>query len=55
MIYMGLHQNDKAVELLEKAYEERFEQLIGLKSAPYFDPIRTDPRFAELLKKIGFE
>jgi tetratricopeptide (TPR) repeat protein len=54
-IYVGLEENDKTFEYLEKAYEERYELLIGLKVNPSFDPIREDPRFSELLKKIGLE
>ena len=52
---MGLEDNDKAFEWLEKAYEERDEFLIYSKKDPTLDPIRTDPRFSELMKKIGFE
>ncbi len=54
-VYVGLEENDRAFEYLEKAYEERYELLIGLKVYPSFDPIREDPRFSELLKKIGLE
>jgi len=54
-VYAGLNENNRAFECLEKAYEERFELLIELKTSLYFDPIRIDPRFPELLKKISFE
>ena len=55
LLYVGLEDNDKAFEWLEKAYEERDEFLIYSKKDPTLDPIRTDPRFSELMKKIGFE
>jgi serine/threonine protein kinase/Flp pilus assembly protein TadD len=54
-VYAGLNENDRAFEWLEKAFEERFELFISLKTSPLWDPIRTDPRFEELLKKNGFE
>ena len=38
-----------------RAYKERDELLIAIKTNPYLDPIRTDERFSELLKKIGLE
>jgi len=54
-VYASLGENDKAFERLEKAYEERNEGLVYMKINPSFNPIRTDPRFSELLKKIGLE
>ena len=54
-IYVGLNENDKAFEWLEIAYEERYEMLVWIKVSPLLDPIRTDPRFSELLEKIGLE
>ena len=55
VVYSGLNESDRAFEWLEKAYEERFELLSGLKTVPTWASIRSDPRFAEFLKKIGFE
>jgi tetratricopeptide (TPR) repeat protein len=54
-VYVGLKENDRAFDWLERAYEERYELLISIKIMPNFDPIRTDERFSELLKKIGLE
>ncbi|MCA1642365.1 MAG: tetratricopeptide repeat protein [Acidobacteria bacterium] len=45
---------DKAFALLEKAYEVRNEGLTLLKVNPQFDNLRSDPRFAELLRRVGF-
>ena len=53
MIYAGLNEKDTALEWLEKAYEEHFEVLIFIHIAPPFFPLRDDPRFAELLDKVG--
>jgi DNA-binding winged helix-turn-helix (wHTH) protein/TolB-like protein/Flp pilus assembly protein TadD len=48
-----LGEADEAFEWLEKAYSERDGTLILLSAAPFFDPIRADPRFAELARRIG--
>jgi tetratricopeptide (TPR) repeat protein len=52
-IYSGLNEKDSALEWLEKAYEEHFEVLIFIHIAPPFFPLRDDPRFTELLEKVG--
>ena len=49
-IYLG--NKDKAFELLEKCVEEKDPFMINLKVEPKFDPIRTDPRYANLLKEV---
>lgn len=53
-IHSGLNQEDQALECLEKAYEIGATDLIWLKVRPVFKGIRSDPRFGELCKKIGF-
>jgi len=40
---------------LEKAYEARSNWLTNLKMDRIFDPLRSDPRFIELLKKVGLD
>lgn len=54
MIYLGLDDLDKTFEWLEKAYEERSGFLPFLKVEPMFDSARSDSRFVDLLKNIGF-
>jgi adenylate cyclase len=53
MVYTGLGDKDKAFAQLEKAYEEHSFSLSNLKVEPRFDPLRSDPRFADLLRRIG--
>jgi len=54
-VYAGLGEKDKAFEWLNKAYEERAGQMIFLKIDPWIKNLRSDPRYKELLKKVGFE
>ncbi|HEY0546399.1 MAG TPA: protein kinase [Pyrinomonadaceae bacterium] len=49
----GLGELEEALAWLEKAYQERDEWLLHLKVDPKFDPLRDDPRFAEMLKRIN--
>ena len=51
LIYVGLGDNDQAMYWLEKAYESRFEAV--MLARPQFDPLRRDPRFSNLLGRIG--
>ena len=52
--YGVLGENDKAFEWLEKAYEERQSfPLLWIKTDYEWDPLRSDPRFTALLKKMG--
>src|SRR5262249_34463689 len=51
LIYVGLGDNDQAMIWLNKAYQARFNPSILLR--PAFDPLRFDPRFQDLLHRIG--
>jgi TolB-like protein/Tfp pilus assembly protein PilF len=51
--YLGLGENDQAFVWLEQAYKEQSNILQFLKVHPYFDPIRGDPRFADLVRRTG--
>jgi serine/threonine-protein kinase len=55
LLYISLNDNDHAFHWLEKAYEQRDYWLTLAKVEPRFDPVRSDPRFIELLKKIGLD
>jgi hypothetical protein len=51
--YSGLDEKDQAFAWLEKAYQERAERLVFLKVEPMYDSLRSDPRFVNLLPRIG--
>ena len=51
--YVKLGQNDEAIRLLEKAYEERDFRMIMLPVSYEFDPLRSDPRFRDLVRRVG--
>src|SRR5712692_11871011 len=53
LVYAGLEDKDQAFTWLEKAYEERFNRLAYLKVEALWDPLRSDPRFADLLRRVG--
>jgi eukaryotic-like serine/threonine-protein kinase len=52
-VYVGLGQPDEAFAWLEKAYQERSFWLAFLRVEPQWDPIRQDPRFADLVRRVG--
>jgi tetratricopeptide (TPR) repeat protein len=55
VVYMGLGEKDQALAWLEKAYEQRDGWLAGwVKVDPRFDGLRSDPKFAEVIRRIGF-
>ncbi len=49
-----LGEKDKAFAALNESYENRLFNMAAIKVNPFLDPLRDDPRFAELLKKVGF-
>jgi len=52
-LYADLGDKERAFQWLDTAYRERDFLLLGLATQFQFDPLRSDPRFAELLRKIG--
>ena len=53
VIHVGLGEKDQAFERLEKACEDRSDDLIYLKVDSTFDPLRSDQRFTDLLRRLG--
>jgi TolB-like protein/Tfp pilus assembly protein PilF len=52
-IYAGLGANDEAFRLLEKGYQQRSAGMLYLLIDPFWDNVRSDPRYADLLRRIG--
>ena len=52
-IHIGLGESDRAMEYLEKSYEEHSHWLIYLHIDPSMDPLRDQPRFQDLLQRVG--
>jgi TolB-like protein len=51
--YLGLDDREQAFYWLEQAYREKSTILQFVKTHPYFDPIRSDPRFVDLVHRVG--
>ena len=52
-IYAGLGERDKAFQWLERAYQERDAVMTHLNVTSRFDVLRSDPRFADLVRRVG--
>jgi TolB-like protein len=52
-IYAGLGEKDEAFRLLEKGYQERSAGMLYLLIDPFWDNVRSDPRYVDLLRRIG--
>jgi uncharacterized protein HemY len=50
--YMRLEQKEKALEWLEKAYEEHDSGLVSIAVEPMFDSVRSEPRFKEIVRRM---
>jgi hypothetical protein len=55
VVHAGLGQRDEALRYLERAYEERSTVLAYLMIDPRFAPLRDDPRFLALARRLGGE
>jgi pentatricopeptide repeat protein len=53
--YLGLGDNEQAFVWLERAFQEQSNILQFLKVHPYFDPLRGEPRFKDLLHRVGLD
>jgi DNA-binding winged helix-turn-helix (wHTH) protein/TolB-like protein/lipoprotein NlpI len=54
VVYTGLNDKAQAIEWLEKGYQERSGALNFINVDPRFDVLRGDPRFQDLLRRMGF-
>jgi tetratricopeptide (TPR) repeat protein len=53
--YLGLGDYEQVFVWLDRAFQEQANLLEYVKVHPFFDPLRKDPRFAELIRRIGLE
>jgi TolB-like protein/tetratricopeptide (TPR) repeat protein len=51
--YLGLDDKEQAFVWIEQARKEQSNMLQYVKTHPYFDPLRNDPRFTELVRRVG--
>lgn len=53
ILYTGLGEKDQALDQLSKALDERAGWIIYLKVEPLFDPLHSEPRFTDLVRRLG--
>jgi tetratricopeptide (TPR) repeat protein len=53
--YLGLGDNERAIVWLQRAYEEQSMIMQYIKVHPFFDPLRSDPRFGDLVRRVGLD
>jgi tetratricopeptide (TPR) repeat protein len=53
--YSGTGQKERVIELLQRAYSEHSNAIVQIKVDPMYDPVRNDPRFKDLLRRVGLE
>lgn len=54
LAYNGAGDKEKVISLLQQAYAEHSNAVVELKVDPLYDPLRSDPRFQDLLRRLGF-
>ena len=54
LIYNGLGERDEAFAWLERGYEQRDPKMVFLKVEPKWNNLRDDPRFKDLMQRVGF-
>ena len=52
LAYIGLGEKDRAIKCLQQEYENHSAGMTSLKSNPEYDPLRSDPRFVDLLRRV---
>ena len=53
-VHLGIGEYDEAIKLLEQAYMEKSWFLIFMQIEPWYDPIRKDERFADIMRRMQF-
>lgn len=54
LVHLSLGNRDQAIDWLERSYQERWPLLLTLRRSPLWDPLRSEPRFADLTTRLGF-
>ena len=54
LIHAELNENEKALRWLEEGFAERCAWMVHLNTEPRYDMLRSEPRFQELLRQMGF-
>jgi tetratricopeptide (TPR) repeat protein len=54
LVQIGLGEKDQAIASLEQGYTDRDQWMLYLKVDPHMDDLRSDPRFQDLLRRVGF-
>jgi eukaryotic-like serine/threonine-protein kinase len=54
LVYLGLGDHTRAIDYLEQAYAASSQGLVWLKRDPIYDPLRSNPRFIALMKRLNF-
>lgn len=55
LAYVALGLNDEAIALLQKSCSEHSNAVVEIKVAPFYDPLRGDPRFQEILRRVHLD
>jgi len=55
LIYDGLGEREETLAWLERGYQERDSKMVFLKVEPKWNNLRSDPRFQDLLRRVGFK
>lgn len=53
-VYVGLGEHEQALQMLQRAQQEHSWELVFVREEPWFDPLRSDPRFQKLLADMNF-
>ena len=54
IVYLGLGDRARALDYLEQAYDNNSQWMPYIRGDRIFDPLRSEPRFAALIQKMGF-
>jgi len=54
LVYLGLGDRARALDYFEQAYAANSQSLVWLKVDRIYDPLRSDPRFVALMKRLNF-